>query len=177
MRKNKQIVDELSASLKVTPDNLVKEVKSLVAKKKELGQTISALRKKLFEEVEADQVFKKKAVTVAGVRLAVFELKDVDPRDLRGALDVLKKKVKEKAVIVGFISEDDKVSMNITCTPDLVKKGFSCKQAAGRIAESFGGSGGGRDDFAFAGCKGAKGISEERIKKSVAEAAKELLGR
>ncbi|MBN2120135.1 MAG: alanine--tRNA ligase [Candidatus Omnitrophica bacterium] len=170
--KKNEILLSAGAMLKTAPEGIQKSLNALVAKNKEYSKTLNNLRKKIFENSEARVLLNQKSCLVKDKKLVIFELKDSDTEFLRQSLDILRKKAKDKTIILGFIQDADKLTLNISCTKDLLIAGFSCKIVASAISERLGGSGGGRDDFGFAGAKGLKNISEEKIK----ELSIEILG-
>lgn len=157
---------ELSRITKVPVERLDDYLREVVSKNKQNDKELFNLRKKLFEESEAEKILSSGSVLKNGVNLYIFELKNVLPDFLRLSLDLLRKRRKEKSVFLGFLSRQEKVVLNMAATKDLVDRGFSCKEACSKIALGFGGSGGGRPDFGFAGMKQNKNISSKGVKDS-----------
>ncbi|MFC1514386.1 alanine--tRNA ligase [Candidatus Omnitrophota bacterium] len=175
-KENRGIVEKISSDLKIPANQTGSAVVGLIAMNKESAKINRALRKKVFEISEADRLIKEEAHALGTASLIVFQLKGADADSLRDAIDVVKKRIKDRTIIVGYSQEEGKLSINISCTKDLLESGFSCKTAASDISAKLGGSGGGRDDFGFAGTKEAKGLSAETIKKTVLDSVKERIG-
>ncbi len=165
----------LSSAAKVPADRLDDYIQELIAKNKQNDKELFNLRRKLFEESESEKILSSGHVLKNGVNLYIFELKNVLPDFLRLSLDLLRKRRKDKSVFLGFLSREEKIVLNMAATKDLADKGFSCKEACSKISLGFGGSGGGRPDFGFAGMKQSKNISSKSIKDSAEKIIKELL--
>jgi len=175
IKENSQRLQRLASVLKTPQVNLEEALGALVSLERQQFKTIHNLRKKLFEKVESDSVLKGETSSLGDVNLAVFELKDASPSFLRQALDILKEKAKKKYILLGFIKDKEKLTMNMAATKDILDKDFSCKEACLRISEGFGGSGGGRPDFGFAGTKNAKDLSSEKMKKVTLDVVRQML--
>ena len=90
-------------------------------------------------------------------------------------MDSLRRRKTDKTVILGFSRGENKIIMNMAASKDLVSKGFSCKQACLRIAQGLGGSGGGRDDFGFAGAKEGPKFSLDRLNKQASDIIRDMV--
>ncbi|GAI25992.1 unnamed protein product, partial [marine sediment metagenome] len=88
------------------------------------------------------------------------------------AVDMLKKKAKSAAVVLGFI-EDGNVTLLAGVTDDLIKKGLKAGDIVKQIAPLIDGGGGGRPQMARAGGKNPEKIDDALTK--AAEIIKEKL--
>ena len=170
-----QKLKRLSLMLKTPQANIEQALESLILSQKQQARTIQALRRNMFEKAEADYILKKGCVLKGAHSLVIFELKDASVDFLRSALDILKSRVSANYILIGYLKDKDKLTINMTVTGDLVEKGFSCKKACLDIARRFGGSGGGRDDFGFAGAKNPEGVSLDKMKKIATEVIEGML--
>ncbi len=85
----------------------------------------------------------------------VAELVGADADALRAAMDVIRKKRPEAALLLAGASAPDKVAIVASVPPELVKKGLKAGDWVREVAKITGGGGGGRPDMAQAGGKDA----------------------
>jgi alanyl-tRNA synthetase len=98
------------------------------------------------------------AETVDGT-VIVAELPGVDADGLRAAMDVIRKKKPDSALLLGSV-EGGKVSF-VAAVPDaLIKKGLKAGDWVREVAKAAGGGGGGRPDMAHAGGKDPAKLGE-----------------
>jgi len=163
------IVDQLSQLLKVPAEVIAGRAEQLLAENKKLTKDLKSGRttgaadtmaeaKKLLEESE-----KIGAAYVIVARISAAPIERA-----REAIDMLKKKAKSAAIVLGF-SDDDKVTLLAGVTDDLVKKGLKADDIVRVIAPIVEGGGGGRPQMAQAG-----GKKPEKIEEALAK-AKELI--
>jgi alanyl-tRNA synthetase len=98
----------------------------------------------------------------------IGRLETTSVEQAREAIDMLKKKAKSAAVVVGF-DEEGKVTLLAGFTDDMVKKGLKAGDIVKAIAPIVDGGGGGRPQMAQAG-----GKKPEKIKDALAK-ARELI--
>jgi alanyl-tRNA synthetase len=96
---------------------------------------------------------------IKGIKVILQQVKEVDPKVLRALVDQLRDKSKEKAIVLVAGSTDDKVSLCVGLTKDIVGR-FDAGKIVQFLASDIGGKGGGRADFAQAGGNQPQGISE-----------------
>ena len=107
---------------------------------------------------DAVEAARKIADTMDGTIL-VAEIAGLDGDGLRTAMDVIKKKKPDSALLLGSVS-GDKVSF-VACVPDaLIKKGLKAGDWVREVAKAAGGGGGGRPDMAQAGGKDPAKLGE-----------------
>jgi len=95
---------------------------------------------------------------IKGIRLVTDKVEESDPKILRALVDQLRDKGKEKTVVMIVGTQDEKVSMCVGITKDLVGK-LDAGKIVHMLAPEIGGKGGGRADFAQAGGANPAGIS------------------
>lgn len=161
----RQKIKNISTLLKSQEENIEENVRALLTKNKECAKEINQMRRKNFEAVESKAILKKNSSKIGKLQMVVFKSRYDDPDLLRQYVDILKKKAAKNSVILGYILDNQKLTLNVSCSQDVVKKGFSCQEACLKIAQNFGGSGGGREDFGFAGAKNIKDLSVDKIKR------------
>jgi alanyl-tRNA synthetase len=169
-----EIVDRLSVMLKTSADELVDRVGRLIKENKKLakklksgagqsGSDAKAEAKKLLEECEK----------INGTSVIIGRLSTTSVEQAREAIDMLKKKAKSAAVVLGF-DDEGKVTLLAGLTDDLIKKGLKAGDLVREIAPIVDGGGGGRPQMAQAG-----GTKPEKIKDALDKAGeliKEKLG-
>lgn len=96
---------------------------------------------------------------IKGIKVIFQQVKEVDPKVLRALVDQLRDKSKEKAIVLVAGSADEKVSLCVGLTKDIVGR-FDAGKIVQSLAGDIGGKGGGRADFAQAGGNQPQGISQ-----------------
>ena len=163
------IVDQLSQLLKVPAEVIAGRVEQLLAENKKLTKDLKSGRttgaadtmaevKKLLEESEK----------IGAAYVIVARISTAPIERAREAIDMLKKKAKSAAIVLGY-ADGDKVTLLAGVTDDLVKKGLKADDIVRAIAPIVEGGGGGRAQMAQAG-----GKKPEKIEEALAR-AKELI--
>ncbi len=137
----------LAKQLKVAPEKLSPKVDQVLGQNKALERELAQLKAKL-ASASADE-WLKDAADVAGIKLLVKQMSDVDNKALRGMADMLKDKLGVSAVLLAGVN-DGKIALVASVSKDainVVKAGDLVKYAA----EKIGGKGGGRPDMAQGG--------------------------
>ncbi|MBI4672471.1 MAG: alanine--tRNA ligase [Chloroflexi bacterium] len=150
-------VERLAVQVKTTPERLEQKIASLLAQietqDKEIQRLRRAMAKRQAENVEA--LVKQ----VDGVQV-LTHIVDVPNMDLlREQSDYFRDKIGSGIVALGAII-NDKPSMIVAVTPDLVEKGFDAQKIVRASAPLMGGGGGGRPALAQAGGKDASKLQE-----------------
>ncbi|MEJ2646944.1 MAG: alanine--tRNA ligase [Sedimentisphaerales bacterium] len=175
LEKASDIVDELSAMLKVPSEELVERVDKLLANNKELAKKLKSASKASGSDVMSqarellDNCKRTGESSVIVGRLSVASVEQA-----REAIDMLKKKAKSAAIVLGF-DEEGKVTLLAGMTNDLIEKGLSAGDIVKEIAPIVGGGGGGRPQMAQAGGKNPEKIDEalKHASEIIAEKLKE----
>jgi len=121
---------------------------------------------------EAKQLLEK-CEKVGGASVIIGRLSATSVEQAREAIDMLKKKAKSAAVVLGF-ADNGKVTLLAGMTNDLVKRGLKAGVLVKAIAPIVDGGGGGRPQMAQAGGKKPEKIddalakAEELIKEKLA---------
>ena len=106
----------------------------------------------------------EKCEKVDSTSVVIGRLETTSVEQAREAIDMLKKKAKSAAVVLGF-DDEGKVTLLAGFTDDLVKKGLKAGDVVKAIAPIVDGGGGGRPQMAHAG-----GKKPEKIKDALAKA-------
>jgi alanyl-tRNA synthetase len=160
LEKASDIVDELSAMLKVPSEALVERVGQLIKDNKKLSKDLKSAAKSSGSDVmaEARQLLQK-CEKINESSIIIGRLQNTHIEQAREAIDMLKKKAKSAAIVLGF-GEDDKATLLAGITDDLIKKGLKAGDIVKAIAPIIDGGGGGRPQMAQAGGKEPKKIND-----------------
>lgn len=170
IQEKQDILHDLSEELKVSPNDVLQRVKSIIADRKKLEKQLVETRKKLASgggsKGSSAEVEKVKNISFSGKFI-----EGMPPKDLKGTADEIKKQIGSgvvalvtsnggKATLVVGVTDDIKDKINAV---DLVKAG---SQAVG------GKGGGGRPDMAQAG--GPNGEKGNEAIKAIKDKLSEL---
>jgi alanyl-tRNA synthetase len=166
LEKASNNVDELSAMLKVPSESLVERVSQLINENKRLSKELKTAAKASGSGImaEAKQLLEN-CENLGGSSIVIGLVSKTSVEQAREAVDMLKKKAKSAAIVLGF-DDDGKATLLAGITDDLVKKGLSAGDIIKEIAPIVDGGGGGRPQMAQAG-----GKSPEKINDALAKAA------
>jgi len=159
----------VAAMLKVAPQDAVSRVAALVAERKKLERELAEARKKLAlgtgPGAGADQA--AKAEDIDGVRFVGLVVENVQPKDLKGLVDVQKKSIGSGVVAIAGISQDNKVAIVVGVTNDLSERLSAIDLVRTASAAIGGKGGGGRPDMAQAG--GPDGANAQQALDAIAK--------
>jgi len=120
------------------------------------AETDKARSKVLLEGV--DEIIKKSKI-INGIKIMASEVRGAGIDDLRGLCDRIKSKEQGAAILLASKSED-KVSLVLVLSKDLVAKGMNAANIIKEISGVVKGTGGGRPDMAQAGGKDPSKLKE-----------------
>ena len=149
-------LSKLTDALHVTEDQALDAVERLQADAKRLSRDVSQLKSKLALGGGGEHAGYT-VVDAGGVTLAHTKTAGLDKDALRTLADSMKAAVKSGVVLVTSTTEDGKVSLIVSVTPDLTGR-IAAGTLVKELAPIVGGGGGGRRDFAEAGGKDASKI-------------------
>ncbi|MBN1806447.1 MAG: alanine--tRNA ligase [Sedimentisphaerales bacterium] len=169
LEKASDIIDELSAILKVPSEGLVDRVDQLIKENKKLSKELKAAAKASGSDVmdEAKELLEK-CEKIGETSIIIGKVQSAHIEQVREAVDMLKKKAKSAAIVLGF-GDGDKVMLLAGMTDDVIKKGVKAGDIVKETAPIIGGGGGGRPQMAQAGGKNPQKINDALQK------AKELI--
>ena len=154
------LVDELSAMLKVPSESLVERVGQLLKDNKKLAKELKAAARQSGSDSMAEaRVLLEKCEKIGQTSIIIGQLTTTTVEQAREAVDMLKKKAKSAAIVLGF-DEDGRATLLSGMTDDLVAKGLKAGDIVREIAPIVDGGGGGRPQMAQAGGKNPKKISD-----------------
>jgi len=160
------IVDELSVMLKVPAETLVDRVGQLIEDNKKLSKQLKSAARQAGSDTMAEaKKLLEKCEKIGNSHIIVGRLSTTSVEQAREAIDMLKKKAKSAAVVLGF-DDEGKATLLAGVTDDLIKKGLKAGDIVKIIAPIVDGGGGGRPQMAQAG-----GNNPRKIDDALAKAA------
>jgi alanyl-tRNA synthetase len=160
------VVEELSKLLNVQKTEIVHRVKDLIDKNKKLSKELKAAAKASGTDVMAEaRELLKKCEKVSETSVIIGRLQGAHIEQAREAIDMLKKKAKSAAIVLGF-GDGDKATLLAGMTEDVIKKGLKAGDIVRQVAPIIGGGGGGRPQMAQAGGKNPEKINDALKKAS-----------
>jgi len=139
----------IAGLLKVAPKDAVNRVNNLLAERKKLERELVEARKKL--ALGAGSGHAGEAENINGVKFVGRVVRDVQPKDIKGLVDVEKKSIGSGVVAIAALSQDNKVAIVVGVTSDLSEKLSAVDLVRAASAALGGKGGGGRADMAQAG--------------------------
>ncbi|MDD5459598.1 MAG: alanine--tRNA ligase [Phycisphaerae bacterium] len=169
LHKRSDIVDSLVKNLKVPAEGIIERIEQLLAENKKLAKDLkTAAQKGGSDTLGQVRELLGSCERIGDTAVVVGKISSADIEQVRGAIDMLRKKEKSVAVVLGF-GEEDKVTLIAAVTDDLIKKGLKAGDIVKEIAPIVDGGGGGRPQMAQAGGKNPAKLDEALQK------AKELM--
>jgi alanyl-tRNA synthetase len=164
--KRSEIVDGLCKLLNASAEDLTGRVGKLMEENKKLAKQLKSASKQTGVDIMAEA---KKLLDgcekIGQAAVVIGKLSATSAEQAREAIDILKKKAKSAAIVLGF-AEEENATLLAGVTDDLVKKGISAGDIVKQIAPLVDGGGGGRPQMAQAG-----GKNPDKIDDALAKAA------
>ncbi len=160
LEKASNVVDELSAMLKVPTESLVDRIGHLLKDNKKLAKELKAAARQSGSDSMAEaRKLLEKCEKIDESSIIIGQLSTTSIEQAREAVDMLKKKAKSAAIVLGF-DDDGRATLLAGVTDDLVAKGLKAGDIVKEIASIVDGGGGGRPQMAQAGGKNPKKIGD-----------------
>ena len=164
LEKANDVVDELSAILKVPSESLVERVGQLLKDNKKLAKELKvAARQSGSDSMAEARKLLDESEKIGDASVVIGQLSTTSVEQAREAVDMLKKKAKSAAIVLGF-DEDGRATLLAGVTDDLVAKGLKAGDIVKEIAPIVDGGGGGRPQMAQAGGKNPNKIGDALAK-------------
>ncbi|MHC4371658.1 MAG: alanine--tRNA ligase [Planctomycetota bacterium] len=167
IKDNKKLAKELKSASRQGASDIMAEAKQLLQTCEKIGQAhliTGRLSTASLEQARAAiDMLRKRAKSAA---LITGRLSTASLEQARAAIDMLRKRAKSAAVVLGFVAED-KPTLLVGVTEDLIKNGVKAGDIVKEIAPIIGGGGGGRPQMAQAGGKDPAKIDEALAKAAV----------
>jgi len=160
LEKASDIVDELSAILKVPSESLVERIGQLLKDNKKLAKELkTAARQSGSDSMTEARQLLEKCEKIGEASIVIGQLSTTSVEQAREAVDMLKKKAKSAAIVLGF-DDDGRATLLAGVTDDIIAKGLKAGDIVREIAPIVDGGGGGRPQMAQAGGKNPKKIGD-----------------
>jgi alanyl-tRNA synthetase len=154
------VVEELSKLLNVQKTEIVHRVKDLIDKNKKLAKELKAAARQSGSDSMAEaRKLLEKCEKIGEASIVIGQLSTTSVEQAREVVDMLKKKAKSAAIVLGF-DDDGRATLLAGVTDDLVAKGLKAGDIVREIAPIVDGGGGGRPQMAQAGGKNPKKIGD-----------------
>ena len=151
------LLTETADILKTSQQNVPVRVAQLIEERRKLERDLADARRKIATGGAVDQ--DTRGADIGGITFVGRSLKDVPPRELKALVDDIKVKIGSGIVAVTDIY-DDKGSIVVGVTADLVKRFSAIDLVRIGVAEIGGKGGGGRSDMAQGGGPNAEKADE-----------------
>jgi alanyl-tRNA synthetase len=145
---NERRLQRIAELVKGSAEDAEDKVGQLLEKNRKLEKELQQLKGKLASSQGSDLA--AQAVDVSGVMVLAARLDGADTKALRETMDQLKNKLGSAAVVLGTVSDDNKVSIIAGVTRDQTDR-LKAGELVNSVASQVGGKGGGRPDMAQAG--------------------------
>ena len=158
-------IDALCRALKVPSDQIVDRVAKLLKDNKKLAKELKQASKQGGVDVLSEaRGLLDNAEKIGDASIITGQLSAGGVDQARDAIDMLKKKAKSAAIVLGLSEGEDKAMLLCGVTDDLIKKGVKAGDIIKQIAPIVGGGGGGRPQMAQAGGKEPAKLDEALTK-------------
>ena len=164
MSERSSSLEDVAHRLQVPPDQLAARVDGLLAELEHANKRAEALERDLIKR----QVGELPRKEIAGINVVSGILSVSNPDLLREAGDWLKNDVESGVVALGTVIEN-RPTMIIMVTRDIVEQGFNAGNVVRDAAKVMGGGGGGRPDMGQAG-----GRDQDKLKDALQAAEEEV---
>ncbi len=144
---NNKALTQVAQLLKSSPEKVETKVQQLLEKHKLLEKELARFKAKLASS--AGDELSSQAIEVNGIKVLAVELKEVDPKAMRGMVDQLKNKLGKAAIILATVT-GDKVSL-VAGVSKTETRQLKAGDLVNFVAQQVDGKGGGRPDMAQAG--------------------------
>ena len=159
--KRSRVGDQLCLALKAPADQIETRVHKLMEDNRQLGKALKSAAKQGGTDIMAQaKRLLDDATRVGEASIIVAQIEPAPIDQIRAAMDMLKKKARSAAVVLGFSEGAGKVMLLAAVTDDLIKRGVKAGDIVKQIAPIVGGGGGGRPQMAQAGGKDPSKLAE-----------------
>lgn len=152
------LVNQLSETLRVQPDQLSDRVQAMVAELKSAQKVIAELRLTKLRDAVGGII--AGAQDVAGVALAAQSLDQVDTADLRTLATQVRDQFGTRAAVVVLVGTGAKPAVVVATTTAARQLGAKAGDLVRAAATELGGKGGGKDDLAQGGGNNSAAIPQ-----------------
>jgi alanyl-tRNA synthetase len=158
MREHDRLLDRVSASLRVRPEQAPEAAAALVQERKRLEKALKEGGAAANGSLDAGELAGR-AEELDGARVLASVVEVPDAKALLEAADRVKGKLGEAAILLGTAAEG-RVHLVASVAPELVQRGVKAGAVVKAAAQVVGGGGGGRDTMAQAGGRDPSRLQE-----------------
>jgi alanyl-tRNA synthetase len=142
-----QQMSQIAGLLKTDPQSLTARIQNILDGNKVVEKELQKLKRQIASDVTTDVL--SQVYEVNGVKVLSTVLEGVEAKALRSMVDDFKNQLGSAIIVLGLV-EENKVSLIVGVTKDLVSK-IRAGDLVNFVAQQVGGKGGGRPDMALAG--------------------------
>jgi len=163
------LVNALTDTLRVQPDQVVGRVEKLIAQLKDAEKQIAALNAEKL--LAGAQAMVSKAVDAGGVRYLGVAVPGVSGGDLRTLAIDLRERLGSEAAVVALVGGDAKPTAIVATNEAARGLGLGAGRLISRACAELGGKGGGKDDLAQGGGTDASGAQRalDAVREAIAQ--------
>ena len=147
VQSQSQQMGQMAGLLKTDPQGLLARMQTMMDQQKLVEKELEKLKQQLASNASSDVL--SKVFEINGVKVLSTVLQGVEAKSLRALVDDFKNQLGSAVIVLG-VADDNKVSLIVGVTKDLVGK-VKAGELVNMVAQQVGGKGGGRPDMAQAG--------------------------
>ncbi len=151
------IIKEMGAILKATPDQIAKKVLGMATEIRSLEKLLDQVREAQSGNEAQDLV--QKSESISGVDVVIAEIKAESADALRDTADKVRDHMDNGVVVLAAV-QSDKIMFVVMASPKAVSAGIHAGTIVKSAAMASGGGGGGRPDMAQAGGKNVDALPQ-----------------
>jgi alanyl-tRNA synthetase len=140
-------MSQIAGLLKTDPQSLTARIQSMLDVNKAVEKELQKLKQQIASNATTDVL--SEVYEIKGIKVLSKVLEGVEAKVLRSMVDDFKNQLGSAVIVLG-IAEENKVSLIVGVTKDLVSK-VRAGELVNFVAQQVGGKGGGRPDMALAG--------------------------
>jgi alanyl-tRNA synthetase len=151
LRQRSALVERVSSKLQTQPDLLENRVDQLLQELASARRQIAQFQREKAQQQTADLASRVREV--AGIPVVAASVDVPDDKVIREMGDMVLNKIGRPGVVVLAGVLDERVSLQVSVSPELTKRGLHAGKIAGAVGQKLGGKGGGRPESAQGGGK------------------------
>jgi alanyl-tRNA synthetase len=151
LRNRSATIDRLSAKLQTQPDVLEARVDQLLQEASTLRRQMAQFQREAAQR--QTETLAQRTQDVSGVAVVATTVETPDDKVLREMGDMVLHKLNHPGVVVLASSYPERVSLQVSVSPELAKRGVHAGKIASAVGQKLGGRGGGRPESAQGGGK------------------------
>jgi alanyl-tRNA synthetase len=173
-RQAEEIICAMADILKVPPEQVVSQLEKQLMHTKDLERQLQAFRHR--ELIFSLEGAVNRAKNIATIKFIYKFMPGYSIAAIRSGIDFLKQRLSEGGIIVLSTLSEEKFFLAVGITSDLTQKGWDAAALVKKISVLFGGSGGGRKDFAQSGGRDTRRLEdiEAQVEKIILQTERRL---